>query len=107
MIINFVMFLALTTMMMNASQGAHRVPPSWNPMNQDYSYRAYVYDIMQWVLMTDLNPTQQAIAISQRLEGTARELARSIGLEEFINGGTRNGQPVDPVHLLMGCLNDH
>ena len=42
----------------------HRVPPAWSPEGEfGYSFRAYVQDIQLWLMLTDLQPHQQAAAI--------------------------------------------
>ena len=52
----------------------YRTPPYWNPENDSYLFRAYVTDLTLWVMLTDLQPRQQAAAIIMRLRGSAREL---------------------------------
>ena len=51
----------------------YRVPPWWNPEHErEYSFRAYMTDLAIWVMLTDLQPHQQAAAIVMRLGGSAR-----------------------------------
>ena len=61
----------------NSRDFNYRIPPYWTPeFEQNYSFRAYMTDISIWILLTDLQPHQQAAAIVMRLGGAARELAR-------------------------------
>ena len=57
-----------------------------------------------WVLLTDLQPQQQAAAIVMRLQGGAREFARMITPQELMNGGLHNGVMVDPVTYVIAGL---
>ena len=78
----------------------HRIPPSWSPENEhNYSFRAYMTNISQWVMLTDLQPHQQCAALIMRLGGSAREMARMITPQEMYNGGSfePGGEIVDPV----------
>jgi len=82
----------------------YRKPPTWNPANESYSFRAYVTDLMLWIMLTDLSPPQQASAIILQLEGTAREVARTIQPNEILFGGVINGQQLDPVSYVITGL---
>jgi hypothetical protein len=76
----------------------YRIPPAWAPENeQHYSFRAWCQDLQLWLLLTDLQPAQQAAAIVMRLGGAAREFVRSITPDEILNGGQINGVQVDPI----------
>ena len=67
---------------------ARRIPPTWAPENeQHYSFRAWCQAIQLWLMLTDLQPAQQAAAIVMRLGGAARELVRSIIPDDKLNGG--------------------
>ncbi|MFM7982071.1 MAG: hypothetical protein ACKPKO_22405, partial [Candidatus Fonsibacter sp.] len=55
-------------------------------------------------MLTDLQPAQQAAAIVMRLDGSARELARSITPDDIMNGGVVNGVPVDLVTYVVHGL---
>ena len=89
----------------NNSEFNHRRPPAWGPeMESVYSFRAYVTDLMHWVLLTDLQPHQQAAAILMRLQGSARELARTISGPEILNGGVYEGVQYDPVSFIIAGL---
>ena len=67
----------------------YRIPPSWSPENEHiYSFRAYMTDISQWVMLTDLQPHQQCAALIMRLGGSAREMARMIAPQEMYHGGS-------------------
>eukprot|EP00969_Alexandrium_andersonii_P055472 2444544-Alexandrium_andersonii.AAC.1 len=45
----------------------HRQPPSWNPeFELNYSFRAWVQDLQLWMMVTDLQPYQQAAAVVLR-----------------------------------------
>ena len=82
-----------------------RVPPAWAPENEHhYSFRAWCQDLQLWLMLTDLQPAQQAAAIVMRLGGAARELVRSITPDEIMNGGIVNGMPVDPVTYIVAGL---
>ena len=83
----------------------HRRPPSWGPeMERTYSYRAYVTDLMHWVMLTDLLPHQQAAAILMRLTGAARELTRTMTGDEILNGAMYEGGWHDPVGYILAGL---
>ena len=83
----------------------YRVPPSWSPENeQHYSFRAWCQDLQLWLMLTDLQPAQQAAAIVMRLGGSARELVRSITPDEIMRGGQINGVQVDPVTYVVHGL---
>ena len=87
------------------SSGTHRQPPGWNPENEpQYSFRSWMTDISLWVALTDLTPQQQCAAIVFRLEGAAREVARSITPANMIQGGNIGGVIVDPVTFLLRNL---
>ena len=89
----------------NSRDFNYRIPPYWTPeFEQNYSFRAYMTDISSWILLTDLQPHQQAAAIVMRLGGAARELARMISPQEMMIGGMLQGQAVDPVTYLLGSL---
>ena len=61
-------------------------------------------EVSIWVMLTDLQPLQQAAAIAMRLGGSAREMARMITPQELIFGGIRNGIQVDPVTYLLAGI---
>ena len=83
----------------------YRIPPAWSPENeQHYSFRAWCQDLQLWLMLTDLQPAQQVVAIVMRLGGSARELVRSITPDEIMNGGVVNGIPVDPVTYVVHGL---
>ena len=73
-------------------------------MNDGYSFRAYVTDLTLWVMLTDLQPHQQAAAVIMRLRGSARELGRTITADEIMNGGVINGQALGPVPYIIAGL---
>jgi hypothetical protein len=56
------------------------------------------------LLLTDLQPAQQAAAIVMRLGGAARELVRRITPEEILHGGLVNGVQVDPITYIVAGL---
>ena len=64
----------------------YRVPPRWSPEDDNYSFRAYVTDLTLWVMLTDLQPHQQASAIIMRLHDSARELGRTVTPQDIMNG---------------------
>ena len=85
----------------------YRIPPAWSPEQEHvYSFRAYMTDISQWIMLTDLQPHQQAAALVMRLGGSAREMARMISPQELYHGGALEpgGEIVDPVTYLLGSL---
>ncbi len=66
----------------------YRIPPGWDPAGEaNYSFRAWHTDLRQWIILTDLQPAQQAAAIISRLQGTARELTRNMTSDEIMHGG--------------------
>jgi len=62
---------------------------------------------MQWVLLTEYAPHQQAAAIAAELRGTARDLARTLSPNELTNGGVIAGQRLDPVSYIVAGLHMH
>ena len=75
-------------------------------MERTYSFRTYVIDVMHWVMLTDLQPHQQAAAILMRLTGSARELALTMTGDEILNGGVYEGLLYDPVSYILARLGD-
>ena len=110
MISPLIIFIILCLMMPAGGGGGgrdhgFRLPPSWDPAHEStYSFRAYLTDLSMWVLLTDLQPQQQAAAIVMRLQGGAREFARMITPQELMNGGLHNGVMVDPVTYVIAGL---
>ena len=83
----------------------YRIPPAWAPENeQHYSFRDWCQDLQLWLMLTDLQPAQQAAAIVMRLGGAARELVRSTTPDEILNGGQINGVQVDPITYIVAGL---
>jgi hypothetical protein len=80
----------------------HRTPPGWGPENEaSYSFKTYMTDLMLWSMLTDLAPHQQAAAIILRLQGAAKELARTLTPQEITTGGVVNGVQLDPVSYIV------
>ncbi len=111
MLLGAVALISIIAHMVLAGGGAgrdnfnYRIPPSWSPENDNqYSFRAYMTDISLWVMLTDLQPHQQCAAITMRLAGSAREMARMITPQEMMFGGVRNGVAMDPVTYMLGAL---
>jgi len=83
----------------------YRIPPAWSPEREEsYSFRAWVTDLHLWTLLTDLRPEQQAAAIIMRLEGSARECARTLTQQEITQGGVMNGVNHGPVAYIVAGL---
>ena len=88
-----------------AAEFNHRRPPTWGPeIERTYSFRAFITDLMHWVMLTDLLPHQQAAAILMRLTGSARELTRSMTGDEIMNGAMYEGVFHDPVSYIIAGL---
>ena len=111
MISPLIIGIILCFMMPNLAGGggsrdySFRLPPAWDPAYENtYSFRAYMTDLSMWVLLTDLQPQQQAASIVMRLQGSAREFARMITPQELMNGGLHNGVMVDPVTYVIAGL---
>ena len=92
-ILGAVLISILASMMPQMTSGSdrnnfnYRIPPSWPPENDhQYSFRAFMTDITLWVMMTDLQPHQQAAAIIMCLGGSAREMARTMTPQELGQG---------------------
>ena len=83
------------------------MPPDWNPERESYSCRAYVTDLTLWVMLTDLQPHQQAGAMTMRLRGSARELGRTITPNEVVHGGIINGVQYNSVSYIIAGLHAH
>ena len=70
-----------------------------------YSFRAYQADVTAWCLYyQDLSQDAQCLALIDSLGGTARLVAKSIGSEELLHGGTIGGQQTEPVSYLITGL---
>ena len=83
----------------------YRIPPAWSPETESqYSFRVWLTDITIWIMLTDLQPHQQAAAIIMRLGGAAKDQGRMMSPQEMMYGGILNGQQVDPVTYLLGGL---
>ena len=83
----------------------YRTPPYWSPEGEEsYSFRAWVQDLQMWMMLTDLQPHQQAAAIVLRLGGSAREVVRGITADEMMNGGNMYGQHLEPVTYIVAGL---
>ena len=83
----------------------HRIPPSRTPENDsDYSFPAHGTDISFWVMPTNLALHYQSTAITMRLGGRARKLARMMSPQDIVSGVWRDGQLLDPVTYLLGIL---
>ena len=80
-----------------------KVPPSYDPrFEHKYSFRQYMKDMQHWVLYTDLQPHQQAVAILHNLDGAAHDLISQLSPAELYAGATVNGSQLDPVsHILL------
>ena len=57
-------------------------------------------------MLANVAPYPQVAAIRLRLGGAAKELARTINLQEMVFGGMRNGHMLDPVTYLIGVLHN-
>ena len=104
-LIFIVSFLTILSATAFVQTGQHREPPGWNSEG-NVPFRSWVTDITQWIIRTDLSPPQQAAAIAQCLEGTARDMARTLTPDEIMNGGEINGEPVDAVTYLLVHLRE-
>ena len=59
-------------------------------------------DMQHWVLYTDLQPHQQAVAILHNLDGAAHDLISQLSPAELYAGAVVNGTQLDPVsHILL------
>ena len=81
-----------------------RMPPVFDPNDQNQSFRAWSQDLMLWSVSNDLQPHQQAAMIIAQLRGPAREMARAITPAELYNGGMHNGVQLDPVSYILQGL---
>ena len=83
----------------------HRAAPAWGPEGErHYSFRAYIVDLMHWVMVSDYQPHQQAASILRSLTGAAREITRTVTGPEIMNGGIHNGVAYDPVGYIIAGL---
>ena len=85
----------------------YRIPPSWSPENEsNYSFRAFATDLTLWTMLTDLQEHQQAASLIMRLGGTAREVARTLSIQEITQGGPHpvTGQQLAPVAYIIAGL---
>jgi Tol biopolymer transport system component len=81
---------AVVACYMVPNAGSHRGQPRWNPDDAMTSFRAYVNNVMQWTIATDLPPHTQASLLTQNLEGTTADMARTLSPDEMFNGGLAN-----------------
>jgi len=95
---------AISMMMPGGTAYSQRQPPLYNPEDRSQTFRAWVTDLMHWVMLTDLAPHQQATSIVSRLDGTARDMGMTLTPEELFNGGVVNGQQLDPVTYIVAGL---
>ena len=108
--IPFFLIAATVGCMFQPPQGgrAHvnmRLPPRWEPaMETTLPFRTWMQDLMLWTICTDMSAPQQTAAIISQLGGAARDLARTLTPAEVYNGGTINGQHLDPVSFLLRGL---
>jgi len=106
-VVILMILIAMILGCMHNAQGAgtgYRIPPQYNPDDPNQTFRAWVTDLMQWVMLTDLAPHQQAAAIAARLEGTARDMGRTLTPAEMMNGGIIDGRQLDPVTYIVAGL---
>ena len=61
-------------------------------------------NVFLWIMLTDLQPHQQSAAVTARLGGSDREMARMLTPQEMMNGGILNGVAVDAFTYLIGYL---
>ena len=63
-----------------------KVPPRWSPeMDDSYSFASWLADIKMWASATDVDEDRQGAAVSMRLHGGAKEIAREMA-EQIITG---------------------
>ena len=80
----------------------HRTPVGRGPEHEaSYCLQTYMTDLTLWSMLTDLAPRQQAAAIVLRLQGAAKELARTLTPQEITTGGIVNGVQLDPVSYIV------
>ena len=59
-------------------------------------------EMQHWVLYTELQPHQQAIAILHNLDGAAYDLISTLSPADLYAGAAVNGTQLDPVsHILL------
>jgi hypothetical protein len=85
-----------------------RDPPIWDPaMSSSYPFRDWSRDILLWsTLNGNMNSAQKAAAVSLKLRGSAKRLARNIPPQVMINGGLIQGVQLDPMGYLMHVLSE-
>ena len=77
-------------------------PPYWDPAYESkYSFRQYVTHMQRWVILTDLQPHQQAAMVLQNLGGAAQQLIDALPPSELCGGATVNGVALDPVSNIL------
>ena len=92
--------------------GSTRDPPAWGPdmerRSHPYMFETWARDVMMWTLCTNARLEQQAAAIAMRLDGIAREVARTIEPHVLVSGGMIGTPPqqVDAVTYLMQKLRE-
>ena len=83
-----------------------RAPPAWLPEADHYYYdfQAYVVDVSQWTMLTDLITYQKRLAVIMCLGEQARKFARMISPQEIMTGIWHNGKLLDPDTHPRGVL---
>ena len=86
--------------------GSLKVPPSWcAERSQDYTFRAWLADVVLWAGATDLDAERHGPAVAMQVTGAAREVIREIPAEVLRQGrALPNGQMETGLMILMRTL---
>ena len=83
--------------------GQQRIPPTWDPANEQYSFDMWTRDLHAWtVLVSDhMDSNQQAAAVGLSLRGAAAEMHRAMTTQERTQGGVIECVQVQPLTYLL------
>ena len=88
--------------------GSLKVPPSWcAERSQEYTFRAWLADVVLWAGATDLEAERHGPAVAMQVHGSAREIIREIPAQLLRNGRVnQQGQVETGLMVLMRTLAD-
>ena len=86
--------------------GSLKVPPSWSAEHShEYSFRAWLADVILWAGATDLEEERHGPAVAMQVHGAAREVIREIPAQTLRQGRVNQaGQAESGLMVLMRML---
>ena len=88
--------------------GSLKVPPAWcAERSQEYTFRAWLADVVLWAGATDLEAERHGPAVAMQVHGSARQIIREIPAHLLRNGRVnQQGQVETGLMVLMRTLAD-